>query len=209
MPTAIAASTFRPAIAMLNIMLIRPGSTDYDVQERIQGSLDIPLNEQGVAEVAETVEQLRDKGIEAVYAPGSLPSQQTAEIIAKALGVKFKKVERLASLNLGLWQGMLIDEVRHKQPKGYRQWQEQPENVCPPEGEMLSQADERIRLALVKLLKRHKEGVIGLVVPEPLLSLARRFIAHGELGDLWKAPNGHGRFEELEVEPEEVLAAGV
>jgi phosphoserine phosphatase len=192
---------------MLEIVLIRPGSTDYDVQERIQGSLDIPLNEQGTAEVAQVVELLRDKKLEVVYSPGSQPSFETAEIIAKALGIKRKKIERLESLNLGLWQGMLVEEVRHKQPKVYRQWQEQPENVCPPDGEMLSQADDRVRTALVKLLKRHKEGVIGLVVPEPLLSLARRFITHGELGDLWKAPNGHGRMEVLTVEPEEVLAA--
>jgi broad specificity phosphatase PhoE len=191
---------------MLQIVLIRPGSTDYDVQQRIQGSLDMPLNEQGAAEVAQTVEHLRDKGIETVYAPVSQPSRQTAEVIAKALGIKLKKIERLQSLNQGLWQGMLVEDVRHKQPKVYRQWQEQPENVCPPEGEMLSEADERVRAALVKLLKRHKEGVIGLVVPEPLLSLARRFITHGDLGDLWKAPNGHGRFEVLEVDPEEVLA---
>ena len=74
---------------------------------------------------------------------------------------------------------------------------------------MLSEADDRVRAALVKLLKRHKEGVIGLVVPEPLLSLARRFITRGELGDLWKAPNGHGRFEVLAIDPGEVLAAGV
>ena len=130
---------------MLNIVLIRPGSTDYDVQQRIQGSLDIPLNEQGVAEVAELVEQLRDKGIETVYAPVAQPSQQTAQMIAKALDIKWKKVERLENLNQGLWQGMLIEDVRHKQPKVYRQWQEQPENVCPPEGEMLGEADERVR----------------------------------------------------------------
>jgi probable phosphoglycerate mutase len=194
---------------MLSIVLIRPGSTDYDIQQRIQGSLDIPLNEQGIAEAAQTAASLGDKGIEVLYSPVSQPSLQTADIIAKALGVKLKKIERLQSLHQGLWEGMLIDEVRVKQPKVYRQWQEQPEIVCPPEGEMLSEADERVRAALVKLLKRHKEGVIGLVVPEPLLSLARRFITHNELGDLWKAPNGHGRFELLTVDVEEVLAAGV
>ena len=194
---------------MLQVVLIRPGCTDYDVQQRIQGSLDIPLNEQGATEAAQTAEDLRDKGIETIFAPVSQPSLQTAEIIAKALGIKHKKIERLQNLNQGLWQGLLVEDVRHKQPKVYRQWQEQPENVCPPEGEMLSEADERVRTALVKLLKRHKEGVIGLVVPEPLLSLARRFITHGELGDLGKAPLGHGRFEVLAIDPEEVLAAGV
>ena len=194
---------------MLQLVLIRPGSTDYDVQERILGSLDIPLNERGLAEVAEAVEQLRDKGLEMIYAPVSQPSLQTAGVIAKALGIKLKKIERLESLNMGLWQGMLVEDVRHKQPRVYRQWQEQPENVWPPEGEMLAAADDRVRAAIVRLLKRRKEGVIGLVVPEPLLSLARRFITRGALGDLWKAPNGHGRFEILDVDPDEVLAASV
>lgn len=194
---------------MLNIVLIRPGSTDYDVQQRIQGSLDIPLNEQGSVETEQVVEQLRGKGMTVVYAPVSQPALQTAQIIAQTLEVKLKKVERLQNFNQGLWQGMLVEDVRHKQPKVYRQWQEQPEIVCPPEGEMLSEADARVRAALVKLLKRHKQGVIGLVVPEPLLSLVRRFFNHAALGDLWKAPNGHGRFEVLEVDPEGVLTASV
>jgi probable phosphoglycerate mutase len=196
---------------MLQIVLIRPGSTDYDVQGRIQGSLDIPLNEQGLAEVVQTVEQLRGKAVamEMIYAPATQPPLQTAAVIAKAFGIKLKKIERLQNLHQGLWQGMLVEDVRHKQPKVYRQWQEQPENVCPPEGEMLSAADDRVRTAVAKLLKRHKEGVIGLVLPEPLLSLARRFLTRGELGDLWKAPNGHGRFEVLAVDAEEFLAASV
>jgi phosphoserine phosphatase len=194
---------------MLSIVLIRPGSTDYDVQQRIQGSLDIPLNEQGSAEAEQVAEQLRGKGMTIVYAPVSQPAMQTAEIIAKALEIKLKKVVRLQNFNQGLWQGMLVEDVRYKQPKVYRQWQEQPENVCPPEGEMLSEVAERVRVAIMKLLKRHKQGTIGLVVPEPLLSLARRFFSHEELGDLWKAPNGHGRFEVLEVDPEGVLAASV
>ena len=194
---------------MLQIVLIRPGSTDYDVQERIQGSLDIPLSEQGLAEAAATAEQLRGKGLEVIYAPVSQPPLQTAELIAKALGIKRKKIERLQNLHQGLWEGMLVEDVRHKQPKVYRQWQEQPENVCPPEGEMLAEADGRVHAAVAKLLKRHKEGVIGLVLPEPLRSLARRFVAHCELGDLWKAPNGYGRIEVLAVDPEEILAASV
>jgi len=194
---------------MLQLVLIRPGSTDYDVQQRIQGRLDIPLNPQGMEEAAAMAEPLRGLGIEAVYSPVSQPARQTAVIIAKALGVKSKKIEHLENIDLGLWQGMLIEEVRHKQPRVYRQWQEQPENVCPPEGEMLGEADDRVRTALAKLLKRRKEGAIGLVLPEPLLSLARRFITHDALGDLWKAPNGDPRFEVFSIEPDEVLAAGV
>jgi broad specificity phosphatase PhoE len=191
---------------MLQIVLIRPGSTDYDQQQRIQGTLDIPLNEQGSSEVAQVINELVGKGIETVYASASQPAEQTAQAIAEALGIKWKKLDRMQNLDHGLWQGMLIQDVRRKQPKVYRQWQEQPENVRPPEGEMLSHAQERVRTAMTKLLKRHKEGVIGLVVPEPLASLVRRFFQHSELGNLWKVSNGHGHWEVLEIEPEEVLA---
>jgi broad specificity phosphatase PhoE len=191
---------------MLQIVLIRPGSTDYDQQQRIQGALDVPLNEQGNSEVAQVIEQLVGKGIETVYTSKSQPAEQTAAAIAEALGVKRKVLERMRNLNQGLWQGMQIEEVRLKQPKVYRQWMEQPDNVCPPEGEMLSQAQQRVRAAMTKLLKRHKQGVIGLVVPEPLASLVRRLLGQGELGNLWKASNGHDRWEVLSVEPATVLA---
>ena len=130
---------------MLKIAIIRPGSTDYDHQERIQGTLDIPLNEQGLAEAAQAAEELRESGLEIVYAPPSEPAYHTAQTVAKALDIKLRKLDRLQNLNLGLWQGMLINDVRRKQPKVYRQWQEQPETVCPPEGEMLADADQRVR----------------------------------------------------------------
>jgi broad specificity phosphatase PhoE len=186
---------------MLRIVLIRPGLTDYDRQELIQGTLDIPLSAEGAAETSALVEQLKDKQIETFYAPPCQPAKQAAELIAKGLGLRSKKLAKMENLNYGLWQGMAISEVRRKQPKVYRQWQEQPENVCPPEGEMLSDAEERVRAAMTKLLRRHKEGVIALVLPEPLASLVRQFFKHDELGDLWKALGSHGQWEILEVEP--------
>jgi broad specificity phosphatase PhoE len=186
---------------MLEIALIRPGCTDYDLQGRIQGNLDMPLNEQGLTEVAQAIEAVRDLGLETVYAACGEPALQTGKAIAEALGIKFRKLDRLQNLNQGLWQGMLIEEVRLKQPKVYRQWQEHPENVCPPEGEMLAAAFDRVETAVTKLWKRHREGIIGLVVPEPLASVARSYINHGELGDLWKAGDDHGRWELLTVNP--------
>ena len=186
---------------MLQIVLIRPGSTDYDRQERIQGALDIPLSTEGTSEVARLAEELRDKEIATIYAPTCQPARQTADALAKALKLKVKRLYRMQNLNQGLWQGMLIDDVRHKQPKVYRQWQEQPENVCPPDGEMLSQAEDRVRAAMIKLLRRHKEGRIALVLSEPLASLARQFIKQDELGDLWKAIGSHGCWEILDAEP--------
>ncbi len=193
---------------MLEIVLIRPGSTDYDLDGRIQGNLDVPLNEQGVAEVARMIEEVRGLGIETVYASCCEPAVQAGNTIAEALGVKFRKLDRMDNLNQGLWQGMLIEEVRRNHPKVYRQWQEQPQNVCPPEGEMLNAVFDRVEASVAKLCKRHKEGVIALVAPEPLGCLVRSYLNHGELGDLWKATEGHGRWEILTVKPEVLVQSG-
>jgi len=195
-------------VGIVRILLIHPGATPYTREGRIQGNLDLPLSEEGEREVAELGERLRDQGIERFYAPPSEPAWQTAQKLGDLLGVKVKKLDRMENLHYGLWQGICMEEIRHKQPKVYRQWQEQPEIVCPPGGEMLAEADARVQAAMNRLLKKHPEGVIGLVLPEPLASLVRRLLTGQPLGDLWKALEMHGDFEVLEVNTQTPTPAG-
>jgi len=190
---------------MLQIVLIRPGATDYDQQGRIQGSLEIPLNEAGAVEIDRISRDLKALAIETIYAPDTEPARQTATILAGALGAKQKKLPHLENLHHGLWEGMLIEEVKRKQPKVYRQWQDQPESVCPPQGEMLDAARERVQAALIRLVKKHKYGVVAVVVPEPLASLVRSMLEGKELGDLWQAPHVHGTWDLINVEPHAVV----
>src|SRR5258708_6777278 len=161
---------------MVRIVLIRPGATDYDQQGRIQGVLDVPLCDAGAHEATRISGEIQSLGVEVIYASACERAMQTASAVGAALGVKVKRVENMQNLDHGLWQGMLIEEVKRKQPKVYRQWQEQPESICPPEGEMLNQARDRVRLVMTRLLKKHKRGVVGLVVPEPLASLVREHL---------------------------------
>jgi probable phosphoglycerate mutase len=175
---------------MVQIVLIRPGATEYDLQGRIQGTLDIPLSEQGRDEVRQTANQIKNRSLAALYSAPGDAATESAHILGDALGIKTKIIEALRNLNQGLWQGMLVDEVKQKQPKVYRQWQEQPENVCPPDGEMVGEAQVRIDESLERLLKKHRSGAIGIVVPEPLASIMAHRLTGGELADLWKPRNG-------------------
>ena len=184
---------------MVQIALIRPGTTDYDLQGRIQGRLDIPLNKEGQDQAVQAIECLKSRSLVALYSSMCRAAQETAELIGRGLKLKPKALERLQNLDHGLWQGMCIEEVKRKQPKVYKQWQEHPENVCPPNGEMLSAVIERTGAALDKLLRKHRFGVIGLVAPEPLASVIRSRLQGTDMGDLWKAANGCGRVEILEV----------
>jgi phosphoserine phosphatase len=191
---------------MTQVLLIRPGATEYDQQGRVQGTLDIPLCEDGRQEVAAMVAELREKPITAIYASPCKSAVQTAEALASALDLKPKALDVLHNLDQGLWQGMLVEEVRTKQPKVYRQWQEQPETICPPQGETLGEARQRVQAVLSKLLKKHKQGeLVAIIAPEPLASVIRNLLGHEEWGDLWRCASCGSRWQVLEVpEPAEV-----
>jgi probable phosphoglycerate mutase len=189
---------------MVQIVLIRPGSTDYDEQGRILGTLDVPLNVKGAEEVQRIVEGVRALGIATIYRGPGQSAEQTATAISEALDVKVKELDTLRNIDLGLWQGMLVEDVKRKQPKVFRQWREQPGTICPPEGEMLSEVQARIQAALTKILKKHKEGAVALVIPEPVASIVRGYLSHGELGDFWKNGEFCGKWEVISPEPQAV-----
>jgi probable phosphoglycerate mutase len=185
---------------MVRLVLIRPGTTDFDDQGRIKGNLDIPLNATGASQAAHMAEELAALSIDGIYASPCQSAKQTAEAVARELGMKVKRLDRLVNLDCGLWQGKQIDEVRRTQPKVFRMWQDHPESVCPPEGESVSSAQGRVRAALDRLLKKHKSGVIAVVAPEPLLSLISSQLRQVEVGDLWKAERSCGSWEAVEVD---------
>lgn len=172
---------------MVQFVLIRPGTSEFDEQGRIQGNLDIPLTEQGTREVQQCVAELKSLNLNIVYSSPCEPAWQTASAIAVGLGVKAKQIETLQNLDHGLWQGMQVEEVKRKQPKVFRQWQEHPEMVCPPEGELFSDCQERVEAALAKLQKKHKDGIVGLVAPEPLASIIHHVATQGSSVEEWKA----------------------
>jgi probable phosphoglycerate mutase len=154
---------------MSEVILVRPGHTDFDEQHRIQGLLDLPLSERGRRHVDETVEQLRGTDVDVILTDPGEPARTTAEAIGAALDVPVKESADLRNLDQGLWQGLQIEDIRRKYPKLIREWREHPEAICPPQGEPVCEAIERLRQALKKPLKKYKRVVI--VAADPLATL--------------------------------------
>lgn len=166
------------------LALIRSGATDFDQQGRIRGSLDMPLCGEGVVEATRAVETLTTAPL-ALYTSPAACAVETSRIIGRAVGQRPRRVATLGNLNLGLWQGMLVDEIRRKQPRLHRQWQDNPWAVLPPDGELLESACARVENALDKILRSHGEGLVALVVPSPLDRIVRWLLAGEPVGDLW------------------------
>ena len=192
---------------MIEVLLIRPGSTTFDREGRIKGSLDIPLSSEGEAQAEALSRGLAEIKMDCLYVAPCESAMKSAERIADRNFCKHKVLECLRNLDHGLWQGKLVSEVRRLQPKVYRQFQEHPTDVCPPGGETVQAAYDRVKPMVEKLKKRDKGGRFVLLVPAPMAAIVRCALVGGSLGDLWKSELDLGTFEVLQVEPKPAVAS--
>jgi broad specificity phosphatase PhoE len=186
---------------MTRVVLIRPGATLYDDQNRLQGVLDIPLSDRGKAEAAALADRLQGVDLAALYASPGESSTRTAEAVGRVAGLRPKRLDDLLNLDLGLWQGLQRDEIRRRHGKVFRQWLDDPRTICPPQGEPIDDALERVRDTLKPILRRHRDETIALVVPDPLALLVAGFLLRSNCYEQLDDPHT-GSLETLDVAPD-------
>lgn len=189
---------------MSRVVLVRPGATDFDDQGRMKGCLNMPLSECGREQVERIAAELADFEIDEIVSAPCESAIETATRLAKGrsvLGrsVKVRIVECFQNVDHGLWHGKLIEEVRRTQPKVYKQGQESPLNLCPPGGETIQQAKDRVVKAIKKVTRRSGGGTIALVIPDPLASIVHSILEGDDIRDLWKSETDAAQWELIEA----------
>lgn len=185
----------------VTLVLIPAGQTDWSGQGRIQGAADLPLNGGGIEQVDGWVPGLATLSIGAIYSGKSGPAFDTAKRLAKVLKVKRRSLEELREVDLGLWQGMQMTELKDKQPGVYKRWQERPESVLPPSGESFPRAIDRLERAIDKLVKGAKMNCVAVVLGELALALVRCGREGRPMRDLWDLVNGSAGWHTYVIEP--------
>ena len=84
---------------MLQIVLIRPGTTDFDEQGRIQGTLDIPLNERGQI-ITDLCMRTATPGI---FAAGDVRHASVRQLVASAGDGATAALTAVRYLQTGEW----------------------------------------------------------------------------------------------------------
>ena len=141
---------------MVQVVLVRPGSTDFDQQGRIQGQLDLPMCESGRQEVARAAGELRELKITAVYASPCSAAQETAEAVAIPLDLKVKTLDSLHNLDHGLWQGMLVDDVKPNSRRSTASGRINPKRSARRKARRYDDAEERLQQAVAKLARKYR-----------------------------------------------------
>lgn len=96
---------------MTLLTLVRHGQTDWNLDRRIQGSTDIPLNETGRADARTAAAHLAEGTHHAIYTSPLLRARETAEIISAELGLGAPVlVPDIREREFGEGEGMLVSE---------------------------------------------------------------------------------------------------
>ena len=139
---------------MTTLVLIPSGQTTWQEEGRMVGSADLPLSDTGRQQVTSWADQLKQLPVDILYAGTNEQITETVELLGSTLKIKGKLLDSLDEISLGLWQGLHTNQIKQRYPKAWKQWQQQPQTVCPPEGEMLRQAQQRLQTAIDKILNK-------------------------------------------------------
>ena len=159
---------------MSQIILIRPGQTDYCADSRLLGVLEMPINQAGMQEIQEILREIRKSNpkIEAIFSTPGDPAFGTALAISELIdGVRIRELEELRNVDQGLWQGLPESDVRKRYPRLFRACREKPQTLCAPEGETLSDACQRLSRVLNKAIQKY--DVFAIVAVEPIATVIR------------------------------------
>ncbi|MFM7000904.1 MAG: histidine phosphatase family protein [Limnohabitans sp.] len=158
------------------ILAIRHGETAWNVDTRIQGHLDIPLNEVGLRQAQHLAQTLAQRDtIDAVYASDLSRAHTTASAIAQAMGQSVTAHTGLRERHFGQFQGRTFAEIEVELPEHALHWRKRnPEWTPPGNGESLLMLRERILKTVDELAARHTGQQIVMVAHGGVMDILYR-----------------------------------
>lgn len=172
----------------MKIYLLRHGQTDWNLDMRMQGRTDIPLNEKGRSQAAVAAEKLKDIPFDRVYSSPLIRAFDTAKVIAKPHDLPVVTMEELIEMSFGSHEGYSAED--NPDPEGLECLFNSPKDYVPSaEGESYEDLDGRCQVILEKLKKLEGEFENILLVSHGALckGLIRAMI-NADVSDFWNMP---------------------
>lgn len=150
---------------MTELWLVRHGQTDWNLTGRWQGQApDAPgLNDVGQLQALAILPQMQSVHLSAIHTSDLLRARQTAELIAKPLGLAVWLEPRLREINLGLWEGMLSNDIEAQYPQELETRRRDPFHTSAPNGETPREVEGRVLQAVNEIVDIHPDESILIV----------------------------------------------
>ena len=101
----------------MSVYLARHGQTAYNLEGRFQGQLPVPLDDTGRAQAAELAERAAAHGFRALWSSPLLRARETADIVARRIGLTPREDPRLMETDAGDWTDRSFAEVQAETPE--------------------------------------------------------------------------------------------
>lgn len=118
----------------MKIYFVRHGETDWNKERKIQGQVDIPLNEFGRHLARETAKGLRDVPFDVCFTSPLGRARETAEIILQGRDVPILEDKRILEMNFGVLEGKCCSKEGWDVPDSFQMFFDDPVHYQAPEG---------------------------------------------------------------------------
>ncbi|MBL0728505.1 histidine phosphatase family protein [Piscinibacter sp. HJYY11] len=146
------------------VLAIRHGETAWNVDTRIQGQLDIPLNDTGHWQAGRLAAAVADEGLHAIYASDLQRAHQTAQAIARATGLPITADKGLRERGFGSFEGHTYREIETRWPEESMRWRKREIDFSPGGvGESLRVFYDRCVNTAARLAAAHPGQTIAIV----------------------------------------------
>ncbi|MBI2317707.1 MAG: histidine phosphatase family protein [Betaproteobacteria bacterium] len=161
---------------MTKVLLIRHGETVWNLEGRIQGSLDSPLTALGRAQAEALGAQLAREALDALHASDLGRTRQTTDPISSATGLAAVFDSAWRERNYGDWEGRVYAEIKRDFPEEYERILHRDEHAAAPNGESAAQFQKRIVAALTRLARAKNGRRIAVVTHGGVLGTMYRYV---------------------------------
>ena len=145
------------------IIAIRHGETDWNVAMRIQGQLNIALNEAGRRQARRLAGALADARLDAIYSSDLIRARATAQAVARRAGLEVRTDSGLRERGFGAFEGLTFPEIEQRFPDQARRWRQRDASFGPAGGETLAAFFARVVARVVALAAQHRGEHIAIV----------------------------------------------
>lgn len=163
------------------IIAVRHGETAWNVDTRIQGHIDIALNDTGRWQARQLGRALAQQPVTAIYTSDLQRAHATAQAVAESTGAPLTPDAGLRERSFGELQGRTFAEIEAELPEQARRWRKRDPHFAPEGGESLVQLRERIRATTHRLAARHPGGLVVMVAHGGVLDVLYRLATGQEL----------------------------
>ncbi|XP_050205912.1 phosphoglycerate mutase-like protein 4 isoform X2 [Mercurialis annua] len=160
------------------VVVVRHGETEWNADGRLQGHLDVLLNDTGRQQAAAVANRLsKEPKIAAIYSSDLKRALTTAEIIAASCGgLEVVEDGDLRERHLGQLQGLVLRDTAKVNPEAYQAFlSRRTSQDIPGGGESLDQLYLRSTSSLQRIARKHRgERVVVVTHGGVIRALYRR-----------------------------------